>query len=346
MNQYGLVCLLLGAMTGSQAAETKPSPAAQQPTAPSQTSPATASGAMNPGESQGPASNVPPDAPVITISGLCGSSPADKTAATNCKTVITRAEFEKTLEAVQPTMSASARRQFAERYANALVMAQKAHERSLDQGPNFEEHIRLARIQVLSEELSEALQEKASHISDADIEEYYHKNLASFQEVQLKRIFIPHIQQLPTPREKLSDAEEQRRTQESENTMRAEADKLHARAAAGENFDKLQDEVFQLAGIKSRSPNTDLGKVRRVSLPPNQLSVMDMKPGETSPVFSDQSGYFIYKAGEKETTPLDKVREEIREAVHIQRMQDEMHAIQQSAAPTFDDSYFGPASGR
>ncbi len=346
MNQYGLVCLLLGAMTGSPAANPRSTPAGQQPTVPSRTAPAAASAAMNPGDSEGSASKVPPDAPVITISGVCGSSPAGKTAAANCKMVITRAEFEKTLEAVQPKMSVSARRQFAERYVNALVLAQKAHERGLDQGALFEEHMKLARFQVLSEELNEALQEKTSHISDADIEEYYRKNLAEFQDVHLQRMFIPRIQQLPAPKEKLSDAEHQRRTQESENVMKAAADKMHARAAAGEKFDKLQDEVFQLAGIKSPSASTDLGKIRRASLPPSQISVMDLKAGEVSPVFSDPSGYIIYKAGEKETTPLDKVREEIREAVHLRRMQDEMRAIQESASPALDDSYFGPAAVR
>ena len=341
MTQYGLVCLLLGAMAWGQAANSTPPSAAQQPSAPPSAAPSGAAPAGNPASKEAEASNVAPDAPVITINGACDNPPADKTADSNCKTIITRAEFEKTLEAVQPNMPARVRRQFATRYSTALVMAQKAHEMGLDQGPKFEQRMKLARIQILSQGLSQAVQEKAGQISDKELEDYYHDKSADYEEADLQRLFVPRSQQLPASKVKLSAAAEKKRQKDAEEVMQKEADTLRARAVAGEDLAKLQDEAFQLAGIKTKAPTTKMGKERRNGLPPNQASVMDLKTGQVSPVLSDQSGYFIYKVGAKDVEPLDKVKEEIRGTMRTQRMQEQMQAVQKSATPVLDDAYFG-----
>jgi parvulin-like peptidyl-prolyl isomerase len=335
MKQYGLVCLLLAAMAWGQAANPTPAPAPQQPGM---------SPAGNPAENkEGEAANVPPDAPVITINGLCDNPPADKAAADpNCKTVITRAEFEKIMDSVQPNMPPRARRQLATRYATATVMAQKAHEMGLDQGPKFEDRMKLVRLQVLSQAYNQAIQEKAGQVSDKDIEDYYHSHTADYEEANLQRILVPHSQTLPASKVKLSAAAEEKRRKDAEAVMQKEADKLRTRAAAGEDFAKLQDEAYQLAGTKTKAPSTKMNDVRRNGLPPAHASVMDLKTGEISPVISDPSGFYIYKVVSKETEPLDKVKEEIRGALRTQRMQEQMQAVQQSATPTLDEAYFGP----
>jgi hypothetical protein len=336
MMKYGLVCLLLAAMSWGQAASSTSTPAAQQSGAP-----ATAAG--NPTENkEAEAAKVAPDAPVITINGSCDNPPADKSADPNCKTVITRAEFEKILDAVQPNMPPRVRRQFATRYSSALVMSQKAHAMGLDQGPKFEDRMKLARIQILSQSFNQAVQEKAGQISDQDIEDYYHSKSADYEEADLQHIFVPRSQQLPASKVKLSAAAEKKRQKDAEEVMQKEADSLHARVVAGESFAKLQDEAYALAGLKTKAPGTKMGKVRRAALPPAHASVMDLKTGEISTVLSDQSGYFIYKVGAKDVEPLDKVKDEIRGTLRSQRMQEQMQAVQQSATPTLDESYFGP----
>ncbi len=66
--------------------------------------------------------------------------------------------------------------------------------------------------------------------------------------------------------------------------------------------------------------------------------------GETSPLISSAPGYLVYKVGEKDTLPLDHVRDEIVAALQSQRMQDAMQAIQQSATPQLNEKYFGDAT--
>jgi len=340
MTRCGFVCLLLGAMAWGQAATPKPSPAPQTPAGQGSSAAKTTEG--TPQEAEAP--KVAPDAPVITIKGVCDQSAA-KAPALECRTIITRAEFEKIVEAVQPNMPARVRRQFATRYANALAMSMKAEEMGLDKGPDYDERMRLARIQVLSGELNKAMQDKASQIADKEIEDYYKSNPDKFEQVETNRIYVPKTQQQPAEEDKdkkLSEAEQQKRTQASEQTMKNEADKLRARAAAGEDFTKLQEEAYQLAGLKSSAPNTSMGKIRRNMLPASQASVLDLKPGEVSSVISDQSGYFIYKLVSKETMPLDQAREEIKGTLRSQRLQDEMKAVQESTTPTLDEAYFGP----
>ena len=336
MNRYGLVCLLLGAIAWGQAAPSSPPPDQKPATA-------TPSAAQAPGAPAAPedaAAKVPPDAPVITIDGLCDNPPADKSTG-SCSTVVTKEQFEKLLQSIQPNLPPRARRQFANRYVNALIMSHKAHEEGLDQGPKFEQRMNLARIQILSQELSQSIQEKAAQISDDDIKDYYGKHEADFEEASLRRIYIPKVQQ-PASKVKLSQAEEDKRAKAGEAAMKAEATKIRARAAAGEDMTKLQQEAFVVAGIKSKSPTTDMGKVRRSSLPPDQASVMDLKTGAVSQLVSDQSGYYVYKVGVKDTLALDKVQDEIKGTLRSQRMQNDMQAVEHSATPKLDEAYFGP----
>jgi len=337
MTRCGLICLLLGTLCWGQATNSTSA-------VPSSSASSQPGAAANVNKHNIPDPEAPADAPVITISGLCDAPHADP-ASNNCVTVVTRAQFEHLIAVIQPTMPWPARRQFAMRYANILATAQKAHEMGLDQGQEFEQHMEIARLSIVSEELTRALQEKAQ-VSDKDIEEYYRQHIADYEQADLQRMFIPRIQQLPTLKDKPSEAEQEARKRESENIMKAEADRLHARAVAGENFASLQDEAFDLAGIHAGPSNVSLGKVPRSRLPPNQASVMDLKPGEVSAVITDLSGYVIYRVGEKTTEPLDQVQNDIRSTLTAQRVQEQVKGILDSAKPVFEERYFGPPSSQ
>jgi uncharacterized protein YdaT len=285
-------------------------------------------------------SNVSPDKALITIAGLCDHPPVGTGVDSDCKTVITRSQFQKVIDAIQPNMSAHARREFALHYAAALVMTKKAEQMGLDKGPIYEEQMKIARIQVLSQALKKVIQERASQISDKEIEDFYENNAARFERAEMDRIYVPKTQQLLSVSEKhLSNGDRQTGPQESEQMMKKEADDLRARAVTGEGFTKLQADAYQVAGIKSAPPNTSV-EIRRTSLPPNQVSVMDLNPGEISSVLADPNGYFIYRLKTKETLPQNQAREEIKATLRSQCLQDEMRGIQDSAVPTLDESYF------
>lgn len=342
MTRYGLVCLLFGAMAWGQSANSM-STAAQKPGSPSAAAPASTA----PKEPE--ASTVPPNAAVITIDGACANAAEDKSKSPNCKTVITREQFEKIVDSVQPQMPARARRQFANRYANALVMSDSANAMGLEKTPEFEERMQLMRIQVLAQMLSQAEQKKASEIPEQEIADYYKKEMPNYEEADLLRIFIPRVQQPPQnakDADKQSEADREKHEQESEQVMKKEADTLHQEAVEGKDFDQLQAEAFKVAGIQSKAPTAKMDKVRRNHLPPSQAVALDLKPGEVSAVLSDQSGYFIFKLVDKETLPLDKVSDEIKGTLRSKKLQEEMESIEHSATTKLDEAYFGPEPPR
>ncbi len=329
MFQRVFLSMLLGSLAWGQAASPAPAAPPQKPVAAADAKATEAS-------------SLPPDAAVITIAGLCDHSATDKTS--DCKTVITRAEFDEIINALGPNMPPAARRQLASRYASVLVMSSKAHEMGLDKGPKYEQLVNLQRLTVAASLVSQAVQQKASEVSDKGIEDYYNKNLASYQEATFERLFIPHNKQLDPPKEKLTDAESAKRLEDANAAMKKEADALQARAAAGEDFAKLQTEAYAFAGLKSAPPAQKLNKARRNSLPPAQASVFDLKPGEVSPVIADMSGYFVYKVVDKDTIPLTQVHEEILGSLKTEQVKDAMQALQNSGTPQLNDEYFGPAT--
>jgi bifunctional DNA-binding transcriptional regulator/antitoxin component of YhaV-PrlF toxin-antitoxin module len=335
--QY-LVCLLLAGLAYGQAAPPATPPAA------------TPSASTD----KAPEIKVGPDDAVITLKGFCADATQQGDA---CKTVISRAQFEKLAESLQPGMSPAIRRQLATAYSRILRMSTVAEKRGLDKQPKFEEKMNFARMQVLSGELSSALQEDAAKVTDGDIDDYYKKNEASYEQATLARIFVPHAKQIVNPvvRPKAGTkvgakasatastnrlpTEAQKKA--SEEAMTKLAAGLRARAAKGEDPDTLQKEAYVAAGLPGNAPSTKMEKVRRTTLPANHQAVMDLKPGEVSEVISDpNSGHYIYKLVSKETLSVDTVKPEIRSTISSQRYRDSMQNFQGNV--DLNDAYFGP----
>ena len=209
---------------------------------------------------------VGPDEPVITVNNFCPSGPLPDG---SCKTIITRAQFEELAEALQPGMSLPLRLKVANTYAQIMRMAVAAEKRGLDKIPAFAEEVRYARMQLLSQDLTRALQEEANRISDGDLADYYKKNESSFEEATVARIFVPHDKRAahggekhaaqagsgaqPAGQEK-DDAQEKA----DEDAMKDLASDLRVRAVHGEDPDKLQTEAYVAAGLPEIKPNTKL----------------------------------------------------------------------------------------
>ncbi len=259
MRSQCLVCLLLASLAYGQAAQ--PAPAATD----------------NAAEVK-----VGLDDPVITMNGFC-AHPAAKGKA--CETVITRAQFEKLTEALQPGMSLPLSLNVANSYARNLRMSAAAEKRGLDKTPEFQEELRYARMQLLAQDLNHALQADANNISDNELEDYYKKNESAYEQATVARIFVPRAKQIVPAHEEHKDAgsadaqsavraeaqkkaEEEAQQKAAEEAMTKLAGDLRARAVKGEDTDKLQIEAYTEAGFPGTAPNTKMEKVRRATLPP------------------------------------------------------------------------------
>src|ERR1700676_330066 len=134
-------CLVLAGMAFVQAPQPSAPPAAAEPGKPaiSDSAPAT------------PKVEVGPNDTVLTLKNFCADT---KQQGDSCKTVITRAQFDKLADALQPNMSPAIRRNLANKYSIMLRMSTEAGKRGLDKLPKFDEMMHFARMQILSGELS------------------------------------------------------------------------------------------------------------------------------------------------------------------------------------------------
>jgi hypothetical protein len=351
------VCLLLVALVSGQTTQPNPAPAPAPAPAPTQGAPAPANAPTTPA----PEVKVGADDPVITIKGFCADATLQGDA---CKTVVSKAQFEKLADSLQPNMSPAMRRQLATAYSRMLTMSSAAEKRGLDKQPSFDETMHFARMQILSQALGRDLQAEANKVSDQDISDYYQKNAANYEQATFIRIFVPHSQRAATPpattaktgaaksagsktaasttpKAKTLSPEEQEKAGQA--AMKKEADLLRARLVKGEDPDKLEKAAFVAAGLPGNPSPTKMEKVRRTSLPAEHASAFDLKPGEISQVISDNSGNYIYKLVSKENMPLDSAKNEIHNVLSAQRFREAMQKVQGNAE--FNDAYFGPTRG-
>ena len=367
MRKSWLLCVLLGTLAWGQAAPSVPPP--RQPS-PAQPGPAAAEGPQAPAAPPDTSASVPATAAVLTITGVCPEQPKTaaaksataekapaKAPAADCKTVITKAQFEKLANSLAPNVTPQLRKQLAGLLPRMMAMSEEAKKRGIDKTPEFAERVKFVKMQVLSQELQQQVQKDAAKISDDDIKAYYKEHADNFEQYNVDRIFVPRAKQVESEAkaddedkdEKLTDeqkkakeAADKAKADQAEQEMSKLGETLRARAAAGEDFLKLQKEAFEAAGMKIESPTVSLPNVRRTGLPPGHAAVFDLKPGDVSQVISDTGGHYIYKLNSKTEVPLDQAKNEIQSKLQNDRMREKMDKLNNSFKVDANDAYFGP----
>jgi hypothetical protein len=362
MRKSWLLCVLLATVAWGQAPPGTP---------PAQPSPAQAPGAA---KAPAPPAEVPENAVVLTIKGLCPAVPkttaASKTGASgtsaaaakkpaDCKTEITRAQFEKLTSALQQgpnPLNAQQKRQLATQLPQLMAMSDAAKAKGLDKTARFAETMKFVKMRILTSELQQAVQEEADKVPPAKIAEYYKNNPEAFEQFTVERLFISRYKQaevenkeakepekLTEEQEKAKEAADQAKREKGEQELNKLADSLRERAAAGEDFAKLEKEAFDAAGTKVANPTVSLPPMRRTGLPPAHAAVFDLKAGEVSAVISDNGGHYIYKVVSKEVLPLEQVKEEIHNKLKTERLKEIMDKYTNSVQATPSEAYFGAA---
>jgi peptidyl-prolyl cis-trans isomerase C len=327
---FTMIIAVSFAAAQTKAPVTTPKPAAKTQSQPSK--PSTPAAKPAPATSAG---EVPETAAVLTINGVCEGKPA---AAGECKTVITRAQFEKILSAVAPARAGSTaqlppgvKRSIATQYSQLLTVANDAEKQGVQNTPEAQQLLKFARMQALAQAYSRQLQKKFEP-TDAEVKTFYDANAAKLQQATVERLVIPKA--APT-NAKGADAKA------TDDADKANAEKFRARAVAGESMDALQKEAIQGTTTKN-APETKM-VVQKGTLPPDQDAVFSLKPGEVSQVFSSPGAFFIYKMDSNGPIPLDQVKNEIQQQLLKEKMQAAMESMVSNAKPVLNEQYFGPA---
>ena len=304
---------------------------------------------------QASAPELPADAPVITIEGLCDSGLTTSTAAPqaksssgesgpakaidpNCKTVVTRQQYEALLGVLAAKPRPDHRYPFAVHYAELLLFSEKGRELGVEKDAKFKEKSRYSYLNDLNQFTLVQMQTEADDISDADAAKYYEENKDRFVRLHLLQIAVPKwklhgSEQTVTRPANLDPAEEAE--------MHRLALRIQKEAAAGGDFDKLEEKAYKVAG-DSAVPGTDLGQRLPDEVPAEyRKMIFDLNPGQVSEVAEDDHEYLIFKCAEKHIEPPA----ERKKLCGWLRIRDAREALSNSVKTHFNPQYFPTAPG-
>ena len=313
-----LACSVLAA---AQTAPTNQKPPAAKPAAKpvAQTAPEAAKPAAT---TPSVAVVLPADAVVATINGICpqGTPPP-------CAKTITRAEFDRIIATMNPGLPVSARRDLAANYIQLLLLANEGAKAGLDKEATFEERMRLQRLDLLAQQAVRRMQESYKP-SEQEVETYYAENAGKFEELQLRLIVVP------------KNAGDGMKPEE----RKPYAEKVRERAAAGEDPDKLESEIFLTLKTPGAPPKTDIGWKRRGTLPRQfESQLANMKAGQVTNVVDDPQSLFVLKIESKRMAPLQAEHDNISKALADQRADETMQKLMATIKAELNEAYFGPA---
>ncbi len=324
-----MVCLLAGGLAMAQ-----PKPAAKPATG--QPTPGTTPGA--PGQSptlQKREEQVAPNEPVITLHGLCEAGA--KAPGAGCETKVTREQFEALVQAFNPShqnITPVMRRNLAQAYVELLTFAQAAEKAGIENSTNYKEVMRVLRLRTLSDLYGRSLEDQYRNPPANEIEKYYQDHLADFQNMKLRRIYVPRFD--PTGK---TTAPDQKAAFETKAAKVAE--EMNARAAKGEDMEQLQKDAYAAMDIKSNAPSTDMGAIRKGALPvETDKALSALSPGGVYKA-TDPTSYVIYKLEAREQLPVDKVKEEISRNLERTHIEAKKKEVTSSVKADFDEKYFG-----
>ena len=272
-------------------------------------------------------SSVPANAAVITIPGFC---PSKQATGTECKTEVTRAQFDRLVDALH--IPDYRKPELANAYAQMLVLGETAEKRGIANTPENEEVLKFVRLQTLAQMLARNLREEASNVPQADVQKYYDEHKEQFAQATLQRIFIPKA--APNGKDK-----------PTEETFKAEAAKIDAAAKSpSADFAKLQKQAYDDLKITTAAPPVELQDMRRDSLPPaQQQTVFNLAPGAVSEPIDEPAAIYIYKLVSKDVQPLAQVEAEVKRNLEQERFRTEMETILGSSKPQLNQAYFAAA---
>ena len=285
---------------------------------------------------------LPPDAPVISIKGLC---PAENSPAvsnkvpsnSDCSMTVTKQQFDNLVKAFNTNNQAitpAQRRNLGQSYVELLIFSEAAKAAGIENTPAFIEVMRVLRMKTLGDLYRNQLAEQYRNPSQQEIEDYYKANQDKYEGAKLSRIFIPTND--PDPQ-----ATAEKKTDYQKKAPQV-ADDIQARAAKGEDMSKLQKEAYTALAIAATPPTTDLGLARHGTFPPKiEQEIFSHKAGE---VFrSDEgTGHMIYRIESRQTSPLESVKAEITQQLFRQKMEAKTKELNSPVHTDYDEKYFGP----
>lgn len=280
---------------------------------------------------------VAPDAPVITVHGVC---PAEKPSigqkTDSCTVVLTRAQFEGMVRAInlsnQP-FTPAALRSLGSSYVTLMALADAGEKAGVEKDSRFQEQMQVARTRALAEVFRQSLLDKYGNPSQEEIQNYYQQNLAQFEQTRIERILVPKVNPLHS----------QDKPADFEKKAREIAAQIRERAAKGEDPFSLQADVYKTLGLQTMPPQIEVNPMQvRFFTKPVRDDIHALKPGEVTRVEAELSGFNIYKLRSKDTLTVEQARPQIVRDLQQKNVDAALKAVTGSVHTEFNEEFFSP----
>jgi len=328
---FSFMILLGSTATLAQSTSTPPTPKAKAPQ--TQVSPSAAAMLQQAGISKALTENSNPSPTVVTLNGVCDAPKKG----VPCKTLVTKAEIDTMAMLLDPGATPAARQQFAINYARLVAAYGVAEKQHLDKEPAIAAAVqlqeKLVRMQVLANIMYQRIENQSGTISPAEVEAYYAAHKNNFEEGSVSRLTIPK----PTSSMPGTGGAE-------DVSLREKATAFRTRLVAGEDIDKLQQEIYKESAPGSLIPPTKVANLRRAMLGEQDSKVFDLALGSVSEVLETPSAFLVLRMDAKESLPLDTVRTEILGTLRRERVQHEIEKASLGSDAEFNLRFLGMPS--
>lgn len=221
-------------------------------------------------------------------------------------------------------------RRFLDEIVEMWVMSAEARRTGVDKAAGTKAILDFYTNNILSNEYTKQLTQ-TNAVADAAIEAYYKANAADYTETRFSHILIlnaesPAVRGQNIPNA-LPAAEAQKKIEEIRTKLTAA------------NFEELAKEFSQDPG--SAANGGDLGFIAKGQLVPEvEKAAFELTPGILSAVIESPFGFHILKGGEKRITPLNDVRDAIRQKVNGEQVTEQIQSRIKAAGVKIDESFF------
>jgi parvulin-like peptidyl-prolyl isomerase len=249
---------------------------------------------------------------------------------------ITAAEYEQIVKTVvppqvQPIALGPAKRAYAQKIAELLLLAAEAEKQHVGQQPAAKDQVELQQRTTLSVHEFQKI-ESDIPVTDEQVQAFYDANHSLYETIHARHILVrvkgsPGAQKPGTP--ELSD-----------NDALAKAKAIRQRLVAGEDFAKVAGEE---SDDPSGSKGGDLGELAHGRTPPQfEAAAFALKPGDISEPVRTPYGYHIIQVQSHAVKPLAEVKADVMTRLRAAAAPAIVKGMVDKAGYHFDEKYFGP----
>lgn len=250
---------------------------------------------------------------------------------------IRQSEFESALKTLPPEYQQYAqgagKKQFAEDFLRMKMLAAEGMKSGLDKDPDVVRQLNLMRENLVANAQLQKI-EKSIAVSDEELKKQYDAKKADYEQVGARHILIAF---------KGSPAAQAGKPELTEEQAKAKAEEIRKKIVGGASFEELAKTESDDTG--SGANGGALGEFGRGQMVPEfEQAAFDAKVGEVTPVVRTQFGYHIIKVDSHGMTPFEQVKPVLERNTRQEALQTRLEAMKNAAKPTFNETYFGPAT--